>query len=397
MRAHREVNIALLILVCFFLSGCAELGIPSAKVPHGFAGEEEQTIFLSEDQIQTERLSGQSIQIAWSDALDREVETYLVKRCELSRTGQVGKWSVVGEVASDGVPEGVPVRFTDVLSDGAIKQFVYVIDLEIRDGAEYSGGQSQPVLASNLMVCIDPGHYSGVNQIAGEYTEGDAVLELGRILKADLKETYGIDSCMTRTDGTISLHGYSNESLDTAHLSFRGRYAGERDCDLFVSLHTNANEANANGYPTFSQPIAINKPILILNTIACTSQTVLDATNAVGKNLSQVNVQSGVGSVAEFKAAVPSRIDQWTEEYNDGVGLPGTVFCRLDGEGRDYYGVLRGAADAGVPGMIIEHGMHTVPEVRKAVAEGDLLMRWAEADAQGIAWGFGFLAYAEMP
>ena len=56
----------------------------------------------------------------------------------------------------------------------------------------------------------------------------------------------------------------------------------------------------------------------------------------------------------------------------------------------------RGAASAGVPGVIIEHGLHTIPEVRKA-AQGDLALKWAEADAYGIAWGLGFVPEIEMP
>ena len=67
------------------------------------------------------------------------------------------------------------------------------------------------------------------------------------------------------------------------------------------------------------------------------------------------------------------------------------MYYRVGQDGRDYYGVLRGAAAVGVPGLIIEHGMHTVPEVRKTAMEGDLLCRWACADARGIANGFGFV------
>ena len=39
--------------------------------------------------------------------------------------------------------------------------------------------------------------------------------------------------------------------------------------------------------------------------------------------------------------------------------------------------------------MIVEHGFHTIPEVRYEVLDGDLVQRWAEADARAIAEGFG--------
>ena len=57
----------------------------------------------------------------------------------------------------------------------------------------------------------------------------------------------------------------------------------------------------------------------------------------------------------------------------------------------NYYGVLRGASNVKVPGMIIEHGFHTVEEVRRLAMEEDLTQKWAEADAYGIAKGFGLV------
>ena len=80
--------------------------------------------------------------------------------------------------------------------------------------------------------------------------------------------------------------------------------------------------------------------------------------------------------------------------FRSGVEEPGTL-CRRLGEHGDYYGVLRGAANVGVPGMIIEHGFHTVPKMREAAAGGELKERWARADAEGIAEGFGLKIFSE--
>lgn len=65
--------------------------------------------------------------------------------------------------------------------------------------------------------------------------------------------------------------------------------------------------------------------------------------------------------------------------------------CKRTGTNGDYYGVLRGASNVQVPGLIIEHGFHTVPEVRQAAVNEDLKNVWSKADAEGIAAGFDLL------
>ena len=86
--------------------------------------------------------------------------------------------------------------------------------------------------------------------------------------------------------------------------------------------------------------------------------------------------------------ALPIYLAVWTDEWNDSLKTSGTICYRTGDDGQDYYGVLRGASVAGVPGLIIEHGFHTVPEMRRLAAEGVLKTQWAMADAAGIAEGF---------
>ena len=193
---------------------------------------------------------------------------------------------------------------------------------------------------------------------------------------------------MTRTTGTITLGGYTNLNLDRAHISLRGEYAAERDSTLFLSIHTNANEENANGYDTCLQPVSINKSLVFVNMVAKKSDTILSVSNAIGTGLTRVNYDMGLSTVGEFRTATADTVLEWTKAYNDSLNTGGTVVCRTDGK-EDYYGVLRGASSVGIPGLIVEHGMHTIPEVRKA-ALGDLAEQWADADAYGIAYGFGF-------
>ena len=255
-------------------------------------------------------------------------------------------------------------------------------------GGNTSGNSGTPRNNSSrkITVCIDPGHYHGANHLTGEnlydYEEADADLKIAQELSRILKETYGIDSYLTRTGDSISINGYTDEQIDSGDISLRGKCAA--DADLFISIHTNANGEDANGAPQTSQPIAINKPIIIANTNACQSPEVIKMCNAIGTNISKLYNEVGLATVDYFNEADAGNIIDWSQSFNDGLNVAGTVCKRVTNDG-DYYGVLKGAASVGVPGIIIEHGYHTVPEFRYSAMYGDLLRLLAEADAAGIA------------
>ena len=249
--------------------------------------------------------------------------------------------------------------------------------------------------SGELVVCIDPGHYHNATVLSCEdgstYCEGDVTLEIAQALQQILREKYGISSYLTRTTGDILIDGHKNGNLDGAYLRLRGELA--RDANLFVSIHTNGNSENANGLPTCSQPLALNKPLLLLNTVGSYDSKVLDAANYVGLNLDAANAGMDLSCVSGFQT-VPSgsALTEWTLSYNDKLGQPGTVLLRTTRTGEDYYGVLRGASNVGTPGFIIEHGYHTVPQVRAGIADDMLISLWASADAAGIAKAFGVTA-----
>ena len=221
-------------------------------------------------------------------------------------------------------------------------------------------------------------------------SDRDFVLELALELCNVLKEKFGIDSCLTRETDSITLGGYTDFELDSAHISLRGEYAAEEDCDLFVSLHTNSNEEDANGYPTFFQPMGVSKPIIFVNSVALDSERAIKIANATGTKLASVNFELGLAETDEFCEVKMGAIEEIVHGYNDSATEIGTVVIRKGKKDPDYYGVLRGASNVGVPGMIIEHGHHSVPVVRRAAACGALTEAWANADAEGIAYGFGF-------
>lgn len=333
------------------------------------------------------RISDREIEIRWSDQWDGYIREYQIER----RTPGSGSWEQVGSLpAGQGTAEG-QLSWVDTLEDGSIRQYEYRVQAEPLDPEACEVQDGEPVMASNLLLCIDPGHYAGKNMIQTEpaYAEGDFTLLLAKELEKILREEYGVTVRMTRDSGDISLGGYSNDSLDSGHISLRGEAA--KGADLFISLHTNANLEGANGCATEEQPISINKPILILNEPACQDPQVIRLANRIGSGLAKASAELGIAAEDTFQeVADAGEIREWTDAYNDATNVEGTV-CRRTGQNGDYYGVLRGAANVGVPGMIIEHGFHTVPEMRGTAKTGELAKAWARADAEGIAEGFGFL------
>lgn len=334
------------------------------------------------------RISRTELQITWSDQKNPYVREYIIKK----RNNRDSEWTELGRQTSDGVIDNRTLSFVDTLQTDAPQQFEYRIDIETANDTKYEAVEGAPVVASNLLLCLDPGHFAGENAVNKDgiyYSEGDFTLELAKELKYELKESYGITSYMTRETGSISIGGHTDSELDGNYIRLRGEYAN--GSDLFLSLHTNANLEGANGYDTYSQPVRITKPIIIANTIACRDSAALSVGNAVGARLADSNYTLGIGLQNKFqKVSGPDKIVAWTNAWNDGLDNPGAVCCRLNSRGTDYYGVLRGAANAGVSGLIIEHGFHTVPEMRRLAASGQLQIEWAKADAAGIAEGFGF-------
>lgn len=243
------------------------------------------------------------------------------------------------------------------------------------------------VKETDFCVCIDPGHYGNANVLrfsdGTSYCEGNETLKISLKLKEVLEDEYGIRVVMTREGDDISIGGYSNGVLDQQHLALRGEAAA--GADLFLSIHTNANQDWANGYETCTQPIGINKPVIIANMVAKADERALEIGNQIGENLAALYMEEGLSSVEGFRKNMDgSTFLEWTDAYNDSVDVQGTM-CVRSHNGGDYYGVLRGASNVGVPGFIVEHGFHTVPEFRTKIENEGLAERIAQEDAKAIA------------
>ena len=357
--------------------------------------EQEQQVIDKQvvrvEELSFSRISRQELQIRWPDRWEPYVEEYQIQR----RKSGEDTWQQVGSLTSDQIVENTEIAWVDTLTENSIQQYEYRVDVTVKDPENYQAEEGETVMASNLLLCIDPGHYQGKNAVEGgtAYAEGDFTLEISQELVRILEEEYGVTAIRTRDTGSISLEGFTDGDLDSGHISLRGEYA--RGTDLFLSLHTNANLEGANGYGTEEQPISINKPILILNETACGQEQAIQVANGIGSRLAEASYQLGIATVSAFDVVQDgAQIREWSDAYNDQTDVAGTV-CRRTGGHGDYYGVLRGAANVGVPGMIIEHGFHTVPEMRQLAAAGELASEWARADAEGIAEGFGFEKHLE--
>ncbi len=391
--------------------------------------EEKEPVIVTE--VTAKAISRTDIKLNWKSDVDNKVKNYLIMRKEV--VAEDAEWIQIGTVENnsgeeilayeDKLNSDKPIQYEyridvevsdankyeailseeiltennsgeeilayeDKLNSDKPIQYEYRIDVEVSDANKYEAILSEEILTSNIILCIDPGHFAGRNTVTADgvdYCEGDFTLEIGKELKSILEKQYGVTVRMTRDTGTITIGDYTDGDLDYHNISLRGESAN--GCNMFISLHTNANEENANGYGTDSQPIDINKPFVIVNAIGIQDETTMKIANMVGKNLVQASYELGIAKEDKFEQA-EGELKEWNNEWNDSLEQKSSV-CKRTENGEDYYGVLRGATAVDVPGMIIEHGHHTVVETRKAAQAGTLKEAWAQADAKGIVEGLG--------
>lgn len=187
-----------------------------------------------------------------------------------------------------------------------------------------------------LKIMIDPGHFgSRYNRgVISSYYESNMTWELAGYLKKEL-ESYGITVGMTRDTKDEDLAVYQ-----------RGKKA--KGYDLLVSLHSNAVETES------VKRVILYKP---LN----------GSGNAIAEKLGKTIVQVMNLSGEFYYQAL-------TREEEDGT---------------DWYGVIRGATEVGVPGLILEHSFHTNKEACTWLMNSENLKKLAVAEAATIAEHYG--------
>lgn len=185
-----------------------------------------------------------------------------------------------------------------------------------------------------MKICLDAGHYGKYNQspVNPAYWESEFTWKFHLILKSEL-ERHGFEVTTTRSDQT--------KDLDVCK---RGQLA--KDCDLFLSIHSNACADASVDYP-----------------LACCC--VSGQADVLGHELAEI-----VGKVMGT------------------TGVP-NIMKRKGNGGTDYYGVLRGAASVGVPGILLEHSFHTNRRATEWLMNDTNLQRMAAAEVEVIAAHFG--------
>lgn len=187
-----------------------------------------------------------------------------------------------------------------------------------------------------MKIVLDAGHYSGYNRsnVLPAYAEGNMTWNLYVQLKKSL-EKYGHKVTGTRSDRAKDLMVYD-----------RGQKA--KGTDLFISLHSNACD-NAS-----VQRVVVITPYI-------DKDQCYQLANQIG-----AKVSSTMGITEKYQI--------YTRTYVDNAGKT-----------RDYYGVIRGAVDAGCRrSLIIEHGFHTNKKIALWLYQETNLKMLADAEAKVI-------------
>lgn len=197
-------------------------------------------------------------------------------------------------------------------------------------------------MMSRKRIVLDAGHVAGYNQspVYKSYREGDMTWALYQMLRDELIE-YGFDVVGTRGNASKDLEVYQ-----------RGQAAA--GAELFVSLHSNA--CGSEGV----RRVVIIPPFRDQN-------GTYELANEIGRGVSEV---MGISDRYQI--------------YND------RTFIDASGKTRDYYGVVRGAVDAGCKRIIIiEHGFHTNVATAKWLSQTANLKRLAIREAEIFAGALG--------
>lgn len=201
-----------------------------------------------------------------------------------------------------------------------------------------------------VKICLDAGHYGKYNQSPCNkaYYESEAMWKLTEHLKEELLTYKDCEVITTRTDQTKDLALYS-----------RGQKA--KGCDLFISNHSNAVGSGKND----------------------TVDYVVVYRSYKNKNNADILAMKLARAIAETMGTKQA---------------PRTATRKSDNGEREYYGVLRGADDAGCPLFyIIENSFHTNSRSTEWLLKEENLRRLAQTQAKVIAKYFKLPKKTTMP
>lgn len=211
-----------------------------------------------------------------------------------------------------------------------------------------------------VKIMLDAGHYGKYNRSPAvkAYYESDFTFKFCDMLKEELK-AYGIKADTTRANQANDLGLYA-----------RGKAA--KGYDLFISIHSNAT-GSGGANETVDYPVAI--------TMVEDSKTIIDEeSKVVGEKLAQV-VAEVMGTKQKARTYTRKNERDW-----DGNGI-------FDDE---WYGVLNGAKQVKVAGIILEHSFHTNTRATKWLLNDDNLRKMAKAEAAALAEHYGVSKKADQ-
>ena len=209
----------------------------------------------------------------------------------------------------------------------------------------YSGGE--------FVVAVDPGHGgSDPGAVANGLVEKELTWKIAGYCKEMLNGYAGVSGVLTRDE---------DECPDLDERVDRAVSAGAR---VFVSIHINSGGGTGAEvyYPNGSSYKKAE-------------------THDEGKALASL-IQEKLAALGLADRGIKIR-----DSENGGTYEDGSV--------SDYYGVIRHAREAGIPGIIVEHAFIDNPNDSEKLKSEDFLRQLGYADAQGVLESYGFLADGE--
>lgn len=206
-----------------------------------------------------------------------------------------------------------------------------------------------------LVVALDPGHGgsdSGAVGVFGQQygiKESDINWKIAQACMAELKQYSNIEVFLTRAQ---------NECPEP---SDRPKIAAAKGANVFVSIHINSA-------PTV--PSAKGAEVYYPN-----SSSYNNAAHVDGKNLSQ-NILDELVALGLTNRGIKIRNSENGSKYPDKTST------------RDYYAVIAGSRELGMPGIIVEHAFISNAEDAAKLKDDAFLVELGKADARGIAKSF---------
>lgn len=222
------------------------------------------------------------------------------------------------------------------------------------DGAD-SGTQAASLLSrahaesGKIVIALDPGHGgSDPGAVANGLKESELNWKIAQYCKDELEKYAGVEVVMTRG---------RNETLNS--LTGRVDRAVAAGARVFVSIHINSASSSAHGAEVWYPNASSWKYEQAHEEGGELARNILDELVALGLTDRGTKVRDWAGSSYE------------------------------NGSTADYYGVIRHARKAGIPGIIVEHAFITNEKDAAMLADEAALERMGRADAQGIVESYG--------